>query len=231
MKTDIDKQPQDQRLQLTILQVPNTRTAQHSSATASNCVDAILYNAATWWRQLTSVFHPKSLYALSLCSLLSLLRMTLQFMMMHHYAEFCFKGFSSSEVIIQTNFTEIFNLYLDFKHINPILSLDTLARMMYHQARSTSKRISTYEDITETYFFYVLSVIKLGPCSSKPVLSLTLQLLMMHIPSLVTKGVVLHKTNQKEEEKKHWLKCWTSAMTWNWTKQPSLFSVNFSLPT
>ena len=65
-------------------------------------------------------FHPKSLHALSLCSLLFLLRMTLQFMMMHHYSEFCFKGFSSSEVIIQTNFTENFNLYRDFKHINPI---------------------------------------------------------------------------------------------------------------
>ena len=88
-------------------------------------------------------FHPKSPHALSLCSLLSLLRMTLQFMMMHHYAEFCFKCFSSSEVIIHTNFTEMFNLYLDFKHINPILSLDTLARMMYRQARSTSKRISS----------------------------------------------------------------------------------------
>ena len=38
IKTDIHKQPQDQRLQPTSLQVPNMMTAKHSGATTSNTV-------------------------------------------------------------------------------------------------------------------------------------------------------------------------------------------------
>ena len=87
--------------------------------------------------------------------------MTLWPMMLHHHTKFGYRRSAAEEISSRGTFIGILNLFCDLDHntANPIFSEDNPPfKMMYHQTKFNSKKISSSDNILKRHILIILSV-------------------------------------------------------------------------